>query len=526
MEILTPPITTAPTARSSPARRFVQRNMYRWHRIIGLITVVPVICWTLSGLSHPLMSNWLRPKIARETLPPTPVPRPALPLTQVLAQNQLTELRNVRLINWASQPAYQVLAGAPTAEPRYFDATTGAALPAGADQRFAEQLARYFTQDSVSAITAAERITSFTEDYPFVNRLLPVWKITLGQPSSLTVYVETMPARLATFNNPTRRTFLRVFNWLHTWSWLELIGNNMLRVSVMLVLLSVIIASALSGLLIYGLMWGKFRKPRNANDQVGWLRKYHRAVGLAVALVTLSFAGSGAFHVYLKLHPDTRLAYFHAPSIATSRLSVDLTQLPLNWDKVQNVALAELNGQVYYQVSSLSPAEKAAWGKGPAKSAPGASTGQPVEKVRAAEVAYYNAATASLLPEGSTQYAHLLANSFLAQAGASVTPAILKTEVLDHFGEEYNFINKRLPVVRVAYDTPTKTTLYVEPATGRLAARIDNADRYEGLSFGFLHKFHLSGGLGKNLRDAITMFSALGVLAVSLLGLWLFLKVK
>ena len=524
METIQPVL--APPVRSSATRRFVQRNMYRWHRIIGLITIVPVICWTLSGLSHPLMSNWLRPKIAREALPPTPVPRAALPLTQVLAQNHLAELRNVRLVRWAGQPTYQVLTGTPTAEPRYFDATTGTALPAGADQRFAEQLARYFTQDSVAPIVAAERLTSFTEDYPFVNRLLPVWKITLGQPSGLTVYVETMPARLATFNNSTRQTFLRVFNWLHTWSWLELIGNNVLRVSIMLVLLSIIIASTLSGLLIYGLMWNKFRKPRNANDKVGWLRKYHRAVGLAVALVTLSFAGSGAFHVYLKLHPDNRLAYFHAPAIAASRLAIDLTELPLAWDKVQNVSLAEFDGQVYYQVFSLPPADKAAWDKGPAKPAPGASTGQPVEKVRAAEVAYYNAANASLLPGGSTQYAQRLAGSFLTQAGFSTVPAILKTEVLDHFGDEYNFINKRLPVVQVAYATPTKTTLYVEPATGRLAARIDNANRYEGLAFGFLHKFHLSGGLGKNLRDAITMLSALGVLAVSLLGLWLFLKVK
>ena len=58
METLPPQPVTAPAARSSAARRFVQRHMYRWHRTIGLLTVVPVICWTLSGLVHPLMSNW------------------------------------------------------------------------------------------------------------------------------------------------------------------------------------------------------------------------------------------------------------------------------------------------------------------------------------------------------------------------------------------------------------------------------------------------------------------------------------
>lgn len=72
---------------------------------------------------------------------------------------------------------------------------------------------------------------------------------------------------------------------------------------------------------------------------MGWLRKYHRTVGLAVAFVTFTFAGSGAFHIWLKLHPDERLRYQHAPAVATSWLTTDLTQLPLRWATVQNVGL-------------------------------------------------------------------------------------------------------------------------------------------------------------------------------------------
>lgn len=495
--------------------------MYRWHRLVGLITIIPIICWTSSGLLHPLMSNWLRPKIAKETLPPSPVPRPGLSLTQVLAQHQLGGLRNVRLVRWQGQPAYQVLtAGGFTVAPRYFSAVTGAALPASADQQFAEQLARYFTQDSTARLVAAERITGFTADYPFVNRLLPVWKLTFARPGVTTVYVETMPARLATFNNPMRAAFLQFFSLLHSWSWLELLTNNTVRVVVMLGLLGIIIASTLSGLVIYGFMWGKFRKPRNPQDQVGWLRRYHRWVGLAVAFVTLTFAGSGAFHIYRKLRPDERLRFRHAPAIAATQLTTDLTQLPLSWPQVQNVALAELNGQAYYQVTELPAADANA------RPTTGASTGQPMEAVRPPQVTYYSAATGQVLPDGNAQYARFLASEFMKQAEGQPAPAIERTELVDHFEGEYGFINKRLPVVKVAYRTPQKTTLYVEPATGRLAARVENADRYEGLSFAFLHKYHAVGSLGKNVRDAITMLAAAGVLAVSLLGLWLFVKVK
>lgn len=513
----TPP---AASARRGPVRRYVQRNIYRWHRIIGLITIIPVICWTLSGLLHPLMSNWLRPTIARESLPPVPVTQPVVPLTQVLARQGLDSLRNVRLVRWQNQPTYQVLLGHPTAAPRYFSAVTGAALPADADQQFAGQLARYFLQDSTARLVAAERLTGFSTDYPFVNRLLPVWKLTFERAGVTTVYVETMPARLAAFNSPSRATFLRFFSWLHNWSWLEHLTNNTVRVVVLLLVLGIILASTLSGLVIYGLLWGRFRQPRNSQDQVGWLRKYHRAVGLAVALVTLSFAGSGAFHLSRKLHPDERLRFQHAPLLAVTALTTDLTQLPLDWPKVQQVALAELNGQAYYQVTAL-PASTSTPG-----SASGVSTGQPVEVVRVPPVTYYSTATGQVLPSGTMHYARFLADAFVAQADNRPAPVVENTELIDHFEGEYGFVNKRLPVVKVAYTTPTKTTLYVEPGTGRLAARVENTDRYEGLSFAFLHKYHAVGRFGKNVRDTVTMLAAAGVLAVSLLGLWLFVKGK
>ncbi|WP_303309831.1 PepSY domain-containing protein [Hymenobacter sp. BT730] len=516
--------TQTPPAQAGPVRRLVLRNMYRWHRLLGILTVLPVIVWTLSGLSHPLMSNWLRPQIANESIPSLPALRPVISLQQLLQQNQLAGLRNMRLMRWQGQPAYQLLVDAPTAAPRYFSAVSGAALPGDADRQYAEQLARYFTQDSTARVVRAERLTHFTQDYPFVNRLLPVWKITLDRPGVSTVYVETMPARLATFNNPTRATFLRVFSLLHTWSWLELIANNTVRVVVMLVLLSIIIASALSGLVIYGLLWKRFRHPRNPADTVGWLRRYHRGVGLAVALVTLTFAFSGAWHVFMKLDPDERLRFQHAPYIPLAQLRTDLNQLPLDWQQLQNVGLVELNGQAYYQVFAL-PAQgpSAKWRGKPASRA---STGQPVEAVRPPEVSYYSTSNGLLLPNGTKQYASFLANTFLIEADGQPAQTIEKTELVDHFEGEYGFINKRLPVVKVAYRTPHQTTLYVEPATGRLAARVENADRYEGLSFAFLHKYHAVGSLGKNIRDAITMLSAAGVLAVSLLGLWLWVKVK
>ena len=68
------------------------------------------------------------------------------------------------------------------------------------------------------------------------------------------------------------------------------------------------------------------------------------------------------------------------------------------------------------------------------------------------------------------------------------------------------------------------SSYYIDPSTGHLAAYIKNADRYEGLSFAFLHKFHFLDGFGKNVRDGILVFFALCILLVSIMGLILFIK--
>jgi hypothetical protein len=80
----------------------IKSSFYKWHRVLGLIGLVPVIGWTLSGLSHPFMSNWFRPTIAKEVFKPLPQSKmqPALSVKQVMDKNNLHELRNFNLIHF------------------------------------------------------------------------------------------------------------------------------------------------------------------------------------------------------------------------------------------------------------------------------------------------------------------------------------------------------------------------------------------------------------------------------------------
>ena len=167
-----------------------KRNFYKWHRVLGLIALVPVIFFTMSGVSHPFMSNWFRPFIAKEVFKPLSQHemKPVLSVQQVMDQNHLQQLRNFNLIHFSKGTFYQVLDK--DSVYRYYSANDGILLPHG-DVQYAEYLARYFMQDSSSNINQMTLQKSFDSHYQPINRLLPVWKVTFDRPDGIDVYVET-----------------------------------------------------------------------------------------------------------------------------------------------------------------------------------------------------------------------------------------------------------------------------------------------------------------------------------------------
>ena len=539
-QLLPEPAVVAPARAASPVRRFVGRNMYRWHRLLGLVTVVPVVLWALSGLSHPLMSNLLRPAIAHETVPAPPLAAAALgmPVAQVLAAHHLPAVRNLRVVQYRQQPYYQVATA--SGKLRYFAAATGRELPGG-DRAYAEDVARYLLADSTSAVASTELLTHYTADYKYINRLLPVWKITFARPDGMTMFIETGSSRLGTFNNHARATFLWVFGMMHNWDFLDALPRP-LHLGIMLVFTTVIWLSAASGLVIYGFVRKKLRQPRSAQDAVGWLRRRHRTLGLWVAFVTFTFALSASYHLWQKLTPDRRDEVARTVAFDSRNLTWPLADALAGPAPVVQVSLARVGGLPYYRLVS--------------KSADGQSA-----------VQYRSTRNGQLLPDGEFRYARELGQEFMGKldmlaasgnaaagpAGAAVadccaapdpvaeakialgTPAaglatapanLLSPELVTKFAGEYGFVNKRLPVVKLAFAGAGHPALYVEPATGRLAAIVTDDARREGLSFAVLHKFFLIDWAGKTVRDCVAMFSALGVLVVTLYGLVLLIRTR
>ena len=496
----------------------LRKNIYKWHRIIGLITIIPVICWSLSGLMHPFLSHWFKPVIAREFMPARVLDKSQIRLSvqEVLKHNRITDLKNFRLVQFANGTLYQVK----TVDDklRYFSAADGAELKDG-DKQYAEHLARYFLDDKTSAVKSITLQTSFSQQYKYVNRYLPVWKVSFDRDDNMDVYVETASSRLGTFNTTSRKVFLWVFDNFHNWSFLEKITSNTLRITIMVILLAVILSSAVTGITIYGLFWSRFKKLTRDNEKKG-VRRYHRQIGIAVAFVALTFTFSGAFHATRKLQPN-QLPLVYEPLIKTEELTVASLDLPVDWERLHNLSVVRKSKKDYFQAFYTMTDD-----------AP-------------AEAVYINAADSSVWENGNIEYAKFLGKKFLqvlgnsttisaacceeagevSQSGVDENATILKAEIVPKFeNREYGFVFKRLPVVRLQYDTPDENALYVEPATSRLAAAINSTDRLEGYSFAIFHKYLLLDWAGKNVRDVTMMIAALGLLVVSVLGLLVFVK--
>jgi Cu/Ag efflux protein CusF len=467
----------------------MKKRFYVWHRWLGIFACLAVLMWSLTGLLHPIMS-WTQPQPATQFVTSAPLPPDAfrVPLQEVLARNNVAEFKSLNIVSFEGRAYYQVEpAGVET--PLYFDITDGSALKDG-DQRYAVYLARAFSGDREAEMTGMERLTGFDGEYQSVNRLLPVYRVGFARPDGMRAYVETNSSRLGTLVNDRKAWFQWAFTSFHNWGLFGL--SEPYRSFGIMFFMLLTFAAAASGICVYLLFWKRFRNRTETNGR-GRLRKYHRSIGIIVALMTLMSSSSGAFHAFTKRKPDDRHLCAATDTFRATDLSLALAEVlrrESQYGPVTNVSLVRLERGAYYRVLH---ADRSA--------------------------SYINATTGARAVGGDERYARRLANTFSGLDAARVVSA----ETLTTFTPEYGFVNKRLPVVRVQYDAPGNPRYFVETASGKLAARVDDGAMIEGYSFAYLHKWGFLNFIGNFPRDLLMMTFALGNAVVAALGLWMFI---
>lgn len=469
----------------------IKRNLYKWHRTLSVLIAIPVMMWTVSGIMHPIMSSF-KPKIEnqfvkKEAIDPT---RLRFSLKQALEKNSISSVVNFNVVKLDTAWVYQ-LKMKNTEKLTYCSAYDGSIVAAG-DSLYAIQLARNILGNK-SNVNSVAFVKNFDDEYVYVNRYLPVFKIAFQREDGLRIYVDTFGSRMALAMNDNRASFNKFFINFHSWGFLNKLGNFRLVVIVLITALAFI--TACMGIGIWFLI---ARKNKSSNEKTKH-RRLHSRLGIFTSITTLMFSFSGCFHAFKKFDPDRRMQFFFEPQISSKQLDLDVAQLQSALSgkpAITNISVAEINGKTYWQIS-LAEA-----------------------KQTEAEKIYLDTKTYTELKDGEAAYATFLANRF----SKNTSDDISEIELLSSFSSEYGFVNKRLPVIKVQYSKNDNERYYIETSTGKLSTKIQDKDLYEGLSFAFFHKFHFLEPLGKTGRDMATAVAASANLLLTLTGVILFIR--
>lgn len=543
------------------------KNIYRWHRRLSLIIALPVILSAGSGILHPIMTN-IRPAVATQGLPPLAVGDSALRVSveAALDSNHIDSVSRVRLVHIDSNWFYQIQRWGDDV-PVYLSARNGHKLYQG-DWLYAQWLARQFleggrgagvrgTRSEAGAVAAdgsrladgtrggpatamamgamvmtaspssdepdccneatssvlnaggskilgAVRLTDFDEEYNEVNRLMPVYRVAFDRADGIRIYVETTQDRYALAVDNRRATFNRVFEYIHTYEWLNFLGKG--RFVVVFLLIGLAFVTTVLGMYIFFSTSSK-RVPGNGYVRA---RRNHRYTAIVVSLFTLAFTFSGAYHALTKLKEAPRQQYVARFSPAGLRADVATLEAAAG-GPVSGLSVANVEGQLFWRVRLL----------------PSGSMTRPYKKdlmrdmqASAPTIAYVRVSDGRLLPDGEQRYARWLAGQFSGHPESQVVSTALVTK----FDRDYNFTDKRLPVWRVDYPGNHHERYYVETSSGVLAARVNDLDAIESYSFALLHKHEFLGGLGKGVKDFSTIFWAAAQILVVTLGLVLWVR--
>ena len=468
-------------------RQFTTLSL-RWHRWLGWTGALALFLFAASGITHPIMT-WTGPKPVTHRPPTAAIAGASVTqLAHWLNQSSIAHARLVKLVPTHTGLAIQITQD--TNQPRrYISLETGQALPDSTDAEYAVWLARHYTGLSDAPVASIGMQTQFDSAYPWVNRLLPVYRITLDHTPPTTVFIDTELGALASITTPWKTRLQGVFRALHTWQWLDQFNHT--RIILMSGLLLSLIGLSLSGIALVACL---------RRSTIPLRRRLHRSLSIIVWIPLLMFSSSGFYHlVHHGLFPARPERVLTAP--------IALPKTPTNVRHVAPTPLSSVtvvqgpDNRILYRLDRPSPRRTHRF------------DGQPTHQ----PALYLDAQTGKPNPTiTDTALVTHYANRYTNHA------PIMTIERLTRFSPLYDFRNKRLPVFQLTY---ADRHLFIDPKTGTLVEQLERADRYERRVFSSLHKWNfLTPWTGRPVRDALIISILLISMVSAGLGVWLLLK--
>ena len=480
-------------------------HLMRWHKKIAWTSAIAMFIWGISAITHPLMS-WFGPQ-AERFYPPSmqvdgePLDR-LVPLIKSVAN--LADARIIKLVPSANGPLLQLTQDQHL--PRDYYSLISQHQLKDQDRTQAQWLASYYTGLDSSLIEAVEFHKEFSDEYPKVNRLLPVYKVTFGGDRPMQAFVYTETGALASLSNPFKQRMQWLFQHLHTLKWLDSLEYGRLILASLFMLC--LVGSALVGFML--ILSLKSRLIRDGK------RRNHRRLGYILWLPLLAWSASGFYHLWQM-------------SLVESEYGIRLDQPfdSLNSDSLNAQSLKSLKDKRINSLSLLrGPDSRLYWR---ASVAHNDKTRVDREQRFSGKPSEYSALylPASFEDEITNLNDMQIAEAMALRFSGLDMSQLSKPEPVRRFGPDYDFRNKRLPVWKVELNDSSATTLFLDTTTGILVDSNTRVDRAERWSFSVLHKWSpLTGLTGRKLRDGIMVAAVALLLLVSLLGIALLAKRK
>lgn len=245
----------AANAANAPRRTNTRLRVIaiRFRRAVALVGGFVLLAWGGSGLLHPLMVSFGPQQSVYYPPARMLALQGVMPIDQILANAGITSALAVKSVVSEHENLLQVTQSE-FAPRRYFSLNDGRELP-GYDAEHAVFLARHYLGMSAEegTVRTVDKLTEFTPAYPWVNRLLPVYRVSFDRDDNLTAYIYTQTNALAGVTNDFKEAVQAGFRALHTWSWFPASGK-WLQTAVIVGLVGFLLLIVLSGIVMLATM--------------------------------------------------------------------------------------------------------------------------------------------------------------------------------------------------------------------------------------------------------------------------------
>jgi uncharacterized iron-regulated membrane protein len=502
--------------------KLLRKYLILCHRYLGIPLSFLFVLWFISGIAMMYAGGMptLTPQTRIERLPPLDLRRVTLaPLeAAALAKISATQAETV-LVSVLDRPAYRFGAG------RYATtvfADTGEILDEiGPDE--ARSVAGRFLNVPEGAIGYVRMVDEPDQWTLVLQRALPLYKFRVEDGEGTEVYVSPTLAEVSLATNRQSRTLA----WLGTIPhWLYF---TPLRTNQPLWYWTVVWASGLGCVLaVMGLLLGitqfKKSKPFRLSASIrysGWMR-WHYILGVVFGVFALTWVFSGL----LSMEP---FAWTGEDGLNVRRDAftggpLELASFPLagaaRWENVldgrtpKEIEFTRIQGDAYYLARYTVDAREV---KRERLHQPYRVEGQggPERLLVAADTLAVRSEPFSI-------------ESLLSRLrSAAPDTAIVDSQLLSDYDAYYYSRGRQapLPVLRVKFDDPQATWVYIDPAMSRVVAQIHRLNRLERWLYNGLHSLDFSFWYDRRpLWDIGVILLSIGALGTSVIGLFLGFK--